>query len=54
LSIEEAAAELRACCGSQFDGRIVEAFVKAMDISLEENNPIQEEMQLEIASEDPA
>ncbi|HZD60256.1 MAG TPA: HD-GYP domain-containing protein [Anaerolineae bacterium] len=54
LNIEEAAAELRACCGSQFDGRIVEAFVKAMDISLEENNPIQEEMQLEIASEDPA
>jgi len=53
LSPEEAAAELIECSGSQFDGRIVEAFVSAMNISPIDQEHKEEELQLKIAIEDP-
>lgn len=52
LSDKEAAGELMACRGSQFDPKIVEAFVKASGISLEDRKPDVEELQLKIATED--
>jgi len=54
LSYKEAAAELRACRNSQFDAEIVDAFINAMNISLEEEKPEIKELQLKIAIEDPA
>lgn len=54
MSPAEAAAELVACSGSQFDGTIVEAFVAALNISLEDTHFDTEEIQLKIAIEDPA
>jgi putative nucleotidyltransferase with HDIG domain len=53
LSFEEAAVELERCSGSQFDQQIVQAFIKAMGISLEAEKPDIEELQLTIAVEDP-
>lgn len=53
LSAKEAAAELVACSGSQFDPRVVEAFIKASGISLEDKDYEIEELQLKIAIEDP-
>lgn len=53
LSFEEAATELNECRNSQFDGRIVDAFINAMDISFTEKSPRIEEMQLKIAIDDP-
>lgn len=52
LSFEEAANELLACSGSQFDGRLVEAFIKAMGISCGDEKFEVKELQLEIAIED--
>ncbi|MBE0447491.1 MAG: HD-GYP domain-containing protein [Actinobacteria bacterium] len=51
LSTEKAATELMACRGSQFDGRIVDAFINSMGISLTEKDSNEEE-QLKIAIED--
>lgn len=52
LSHEEAAEELMACSGSQFDPKIVEAFIKAAGILLEDKKPNVKELQLRIAAED--
>ncbi len=54
LSVEEAAAELVACSGSQFDETIVQAFVNSLNITLEESDFEVKELQLKIAIEDPA
>ena len=54
LSPQEAAAELVACSGSQFDGGIVRAFVNTLNISLEDRHFETGEIQLKIAIEDPA
>lgn len=52
LSVEEAATELQACRNSQFDAKIVDAFIDALEISFKEEHPKVEELQLRIAVED--
>ncbi|OFW31934.1 MAG: hypothetical protein A2074_04165 [Candidatus Aquicultor primus] len=54
MSVEEAAEELMACSNRQFDGEVVEAFMRTLDLSLDEVGPEIKELQLSIAVENPA
>jgi len=52
MSVEDAAKELIACSGRQFDPKVVKAFIKTLNISLENNERLEEEKQLRIAIEE--
>ncbi|MDP2211199.1 MAG: HD-GYP domain-containing protein [Candidatus Aquicultor sp.] len=54
MSVEEAAEELMACSNRQFDGEVVEAFMRTLDLSMDEAGPEIKELQLSIAVENPA